>query len=249
MRLEGRVVIVTGGAQGLGKTYAQRLTAEGALVAIADINGTLAQTTAQEINALPIQTDVANRGSVQSMVDSVLQAYGKIDVLVNNAALFGPLEHQPIEDISVELWDRVMAINVRGVFLCCQAVGRTMLRAGRGSIVNIAATGGIKSFLPEMGPNLSYMASKAAVIKLTRDLAAQWAARGIRVNAIAPGSIAGGMMQSLPDDKLAPMVAQIPMRRQGRPDELRGAVAYLASEASSYVTGTVLVVDGGQSIV
>jgi gluconate 5-dehydrogenase len=124
-----------------------------------------------------------------------------------------------------------------------------MLRAGSGSIVNIAATGGIKSFLPELGPNLSYMTSKAAVIKLTRDLAAQWASRGVRVNAIAPGSMAGGMMQSLPPEKLEPMVASIPMRRQGRPAELQGAVAYLASDASSYVTGTVLVVDGGQSVV
>src|SRR3954447_18469844 len=124
-----------------------------------------------------------------------------------------------------------------------------MLSAGGGSIINIAATGGIKSFLPEVGPNLSYMVSKAGVIKLTRDLAAQWGASGVRVNAVAPGSIAGGMMRSLPEDRLAPMLAQIPMRRQGRPDQARGRVAYLASDASSYVTGTVLVVDGCQSVV
>jgi gluconate 5-dehydrogenase len=143
----------------------------------------------------------------------------------------------------------VLDVNLTGTFFTCRAAGRAMLRAGRGSIVNVAATGGLKSFPPELGSNLSYMTSKAAVIKLTRDLAAQWADRGVRVNAIAPGSMAGGMMRSLPEEKLAPMVERIPMRRQGRPEELRGAVAYLASDASSYVTGAVLVVDGGQSIV
>src|SRR4051794_32429552 len=113
MRLDDRVVIVTGGAQGLGKTYAKRLVAEGARVAIADVNGAQAEQTAAELGVLAIQTDVANRGSVRAMVEHVEQTYGRVDVLVNNAALFGPLEYQPIEDISVELWDRVMAINVR----------------------------------------------------------------------------------------------------------------------------------------
>jgi gluconate 5-dehydrogenase len=199
------------------------------------------------IRTLPLAADVSQFEDVERMVARTRQELGPIDVLVNSAATFwsAPAEEVPLD----RGWRRVIDVNLTGTFLACQLAGRTMLEAGAGSIINVAATGGIKSFLPEMGPNLSYMTSKAAVIKLTRDLAAQWASRGVRVNAIAPGSIAGGMMRSLPEDQLAPMVAQIPMRRQGRPDELRGAVAYLASDASSYVTGTVLVVDGGQSIV
>jgi len=192
-------------------------------------------------------TDVSRADQVASLISCTLNEFGSLDVLVNSAATFwsAPAEEVPLE----RGWQRVLDTNLTGTFLACQAAGRVMLGAGDGSIINIAATGAIKSFLPEAGPNLSYMTSKAAVIKLTQDLAAQWASRRVRVNAIAPGSIAGGMMQSLPEEKLAPMIARIPMRRQGRPDELRGAVAYLASDASSYVTGTVLVVDGGQSIV
>jgi gluconate 5-dehydrogenase len=199
------------------------------------------------VRALPYAVDVSQEDEVERLMTSARDELGAIDVLVNGAATFWSA---PAEDVPLERgWQRVLDVNLTGTFLACRAAGRAMLRAGRGSMINVAATGGIKSFAPELGPNLSYMTSKAAVIKLTRDLAAQWANRGVRVNAIAPGSIAGGMMRSLPEDKLAPMVAAIPMRRQGRPDELRGAVAYLASDASSYVTGAVLVVDGGQSIV
>jgi gluconate 5-dehydrogenase len=124
-----------------------------------------------------------------------------------------------------------------------------MLAAGSGSIINVSSTGGLMSFLPEVGSTLSYTTTKGAVISLTRDLAAQWAARGVRVNAIAPGSIDGGMTHSIPDERQERMVSLIPMHRLGRPEELQGAIAYLASDASSYVTGTVLVVDGGQTIV
>src|SRR5262249_45450610 len=139
MRLDGRVVIITGGAQGLGRVYAQRLMSEGARVVVADINGPRAQTTAQGLGALAIQVDVANRGSVEAMVTHTVDTFGRLDVLVNNAALFGPLEFQPIEDISVELWDKVMAINVRGVFLCCQAAIPIMKRQRNGKIINIAS--------------------------------------------------------------------------------------------------------------
>jgi gluconate 5-dehydrogenase len=124
-----------------------------------------------------------------------------------------------------------------------------MLAARRGSIVNIASTGGLMSFMPEVGSTLSYTTTKGALINLTRDLAAQWGDRGVRVNAIAPGSMDAGMTHSLTEEQQQRMRDLIPMRRQGRADELQGAVAYLASDASSYVTGTVLVVDGGQTIV
>jgi gluconate 5-dehydrogenase len=251
--LSGKAAILTGGHGDLAEAIAGALAELGCAVVLAARRVEACESLAQRLETrygvrmLPVAVDVTRADEIEHLVSSALEEFGTIDVLVNSAATFWSA---PAEDVPLERgWQRVLDTNLTGTFLSCQAAGRAMLRAGSGSIINVAATGGIKSFLPEMGPNLSYTTSKAAVIKLTRDLAAQWANRGVRVNAIAPGSIAGGMMQSLPDDKLAPMVAQIPMRWQGRPDELRGAVAYLASDASSYVTGTVVVVDGGQSIV
>ncbi|MGB8878384.1 MAG: SDR family oxidoreductase [Solirubrobacteraceae bacterium] len=251
--LSGRSAIVTGGHGDLAEAIAGALAELGCAVVLAARRVEACESLAQRletrygVRTLSLAVDVTRPDEIERLVSCALEEFGAIDVVVNSAATFWSA---PAEDVPLERgWQRVLDTNLTGTFLSCQAAGRAMLRAGSGSIINVAATGGIKSFLPEMGPNLSYTTSKAAVIKLTRDLAAQWANRGVRVNAIAPGSIAGGMMQSLPDDKLAPMVAQIPMRRQGRPDELRGAVAYLASDASSYVTGTVVVVDGGQSIV
>jgi gluconate 5-dehydrogenase len=251
--LGGRSAILTGGHGDLAEAIAGALAELGCAVVLAARRVEACESLAHRletlygVRTLPLATDVTRADEVEHLMSCALEEFGAIDVLINSAATFWSA---PAEDVPLERgWQRVLDTNLTGTFLSCQAAGRAMLRAGRGSIINVAATGGIKSFLPEMGPNLSYMTSKAAVIKLTHDLAAQWANRGVRVNAIAPGAIAGGMMQSLPDDKLAPMVAQIPMRRQGRPDELRGAIAYLASDASSYVTGTVVVVDGGQSIV
>jgi gluconate 5-dehydrogenase len=251
--LGGRVAVVTGGHGDLAEAIAGVLAELGCSLVLAARHAEPCQALARRladahgVPALGLAADVSAEADVENLMAAVGDRFGRLDVLVNSAATFWSA---PAEDVPLERgWQRVLDVNLTGAFLACRAAGRVMLSAGGGSIVNVAATGAIKSFLPEVGPNLSYMVSKAAVIKLTRDLAAQWGARGVRVNAIAPGSIAGGMMRSLPDDKLAPMLAQIPMRRQGRPDELRGAVAYLASDASSYVTGSVLVVDGGQSIV
>jgi gluconate 5-dehydrogenase len=251
--LSGRAAVVTGGHGDLAEAMVGALAELGCAVALGARRLEACEALAHRLESaygvrvLPLATDVSREDDVERLMASTLKELGSIDVLVNSAATFwsAPAESVPLE----RGWRRVLDVNLTGTFLACQAAGRTMLEIGSGSIINVAATGGLKSFMPEMGPNLSYMTSKAGVIKLTRDLAAQWARRGVRVNAIAPGSIAGGMMLSLPDEKLAPMVAQIPMHRQGRPEELRGAVAYLASDASSYVTGTVLVVDGGQSIV
>jgi gluconate 5-dehydrogenase len=251
--LRGRAAVVTGGHGDVAEAIAGALAELGCSLLLAarrvdaceELAARLVDT--YGVRALGVGADVSVEDDVERTVATAMQELGGVDVLVNGAATFWSA---PAEDVPLDRgWRRVIEVNLTGTFLACRAAGREMLRAGRGSIVNIAATGGIKSFLPELGPNLSYMTSKAAVIKLTHDLAAQWASRGVRVNAIAPGSMAGGMMQSLTPEKLDPMVASIPMRRQGRPAELQGAVAYLASDASSYVTGTVLVVDGGQSIV
>jgi gluconate 5-dehydrogenase len=251
--LRGRAAVVTGGHGDLAEAIASTLAELGCSLLLAARRADACEELAARlagtygVRALGVGADVSVEDDVERIVALATRELGGVDVLVNGAATFwsAPAEEVPLD----RGWRRVIEVNLTGTFLTCRAAGREMLRAGGGSIVNVAATGGIKSFLPELGPNLSYMTSKAAVIKLTRDLAAQWAARGVRVNAIAPGSMAGGMMQSLPPEKLEPMVASIPMRRQGRPAELQGAVAYLASDASSYVTGTVLVVDGGQSIV
>jgi gluconate 5-dehydrogenase len=250
--MTGRAAVITGGHGDLAESIAGVLAELGCGVVLAARRAVACEELAHRlettygVRALALSADVSQEDQVDRVMSTALNEFGAVDVLVNSAATFwsGPAEDVPVD----RGWQRVLDVNLTGTFLACRLAGRAMLRAGRGSIINLAATGGIKSFLPELGPNLSYMVSKGAVIKLTRDLAVQWARRGVRVNAIAPGSIAGGMMQSLPADKLEPMVAQIPMRRQGRPEELRGAVAYLASEVSSYVTGTVLVVDGGQSI-
>jgi NAD(P)-dependent dehydrogenase (short-subunit alcohol dehydrogenase family) len=242
MRLEGRVAIVTGGAQGLGKQYAQRLIAEGAHVAIADINGMQAEQTAEAINALAIQTDVANRGSVQAMVDCVQQTFGRIDVLVNNAALFGPLEYQPIEEISVELWDRVMAINVRGVFLCCQAVIPVMKRQGSGKIINIASG----TLLSGPANFVHYITSKGAVFAMTRALAREVGPAGITVNTLSPGlTLTDAVGLHHAPEHIERSRASRALARDEVPQDLEGALLFLASADSSFMTGQMLVVNGG----
>jgi gluconate 5-dehydrogenase len=251
--LTGRTAIVTGGHGELAEAFGHALAALGCSVALAARRVEPCRMLARELEKTygtrvsAVAADVSNEEDVDRLVSSVTSELGPVDVLVNSAATFwgGPPEDVPVD----KGWRRVLEVNLTGCFLVCRAVGRQMLSRGTGSIINVASTGGLMSFLPEVGSTLSYTTSKGAMINLTRDLAAQWAGRGVRVNAIAPGSMAGGMTNTIPTDRQTLMVDHIPMRRQGRPDELRGALAYLASDASSYVTGSVLVVDGGQTIV
>jgi NAD(P)-dependent dehydrogenase (short-subunit alcohol dehydrogenase family) len=254
--LSGRVAIVTGGAGLLGREHAMALADCGATVVLADVDRDACQARAKELErrskALFVSShaDVSNPDSVREAVGEVHDRFGRIDVLVNNAAaksknFFAPFEEFPFED-----WNRVMAVNVGGMFLFAQAVGKVMLRQGSGSVINVASIYGLVG--PDQriyeGTSINtpavYSASKAAVLGLTRYLAAYWADKGIRVNAITPGGVFDGHQ----DPFLTNYSRRVPMGRMANPGELRGAIAYLASDASSYVTGHNLVLDGGWTV-
>ncbi|MGA7836273.1 MAG: SDR family oxidoreductase [Acidimicrobiales bacterium] len=251
--LSGSVAVVTGGHGDLGEAIADALAQLGCSVGVCARKLEACEEVAHRlvsrygVKAMALAVDVSDEDDVERLVSTVSAELGSIDVAVNSAATFWGAAP---EDVPTERgWRRVLDVNLTGTFLVCRATGRQMLAAGRGSIINISSVGGLKSYMPEIGSTLSYTTSKGAIISLTRDLAAQWASRGVRVNAIAPGQMDAGMTHTIPSERQDRMNAQIPMHRQGHPSEIQGAVAYLASRASSYVTGTVLVVDGGQAIV
>lgn len=245
--LDGETAIVTGAAQGLGKQMAAGLTEMGADVAIADVNGEGAKETAAELdgenNAIAVEVDVTSESSVETMVETVTDRLGPIGVLVNNA---GIAANDPAEEMSIDTWRSVLAVNLDGVFLCAKHVGRQMLDRGEGRIVNVASMSGFDVNVPQK--QASYNASKAGVTMLTKSLAVEWADRGVRVNAIAPGY----MRTKLVDEVLSadPEMEEIwtentPLGRLGRPEELQELVVYLASDASSFMTGSTVLIDGG----
>jgi NAD(P)-dependent dehydrogenase (short-subunit alcohol dehydrogenase family) len=245
--LAGQVGIVTGGGQGLGKVFCRAFAEAGADIVVAEINPRTGPETVTELQqmgrrALFCQTDVSNRASVQAMVERCLGEYGRIDFLMNNAGITKWCE---AEKVSEKDWRAVIDVNLNGLFFCCQAVAPAMIEQGRGSIVNIASMSGLIVNRPQ--PQASYNTSKAAVIHLTKSLAAEWALHHIRVNAIAPGYMDTPMAQPFFEDAQygGLWMDAIPMKRPGKPEELAPVAVFLASEASSYVTGTTIVVDGG----
>jgi NAD(P)-dependent dehydrogenase (short-subunit alcohol dehydrogenase family) len=244
MKLADRVAIITGGARGIGEAIATRFAAEGATVAILDLDGPAAAETARRLGGTGHACDVSSRASVDAAVAEVLAAHGRIDVLVNNAGigLAGPSETFSDED-----WNTSIGTMQTGVFLCSQVVGRHMLERRHGTIVNISSINAWEAF----PLRLAYCAAKAAVVAMTEVLAIEWADRGIRVNAVAPGVTGTALVQKGVDDGVIDVVAyhaRTPMHRFGEPDEIARAVLYLASdEDSSFVTGTTLRVDGGWS--
>ena len=248
--LAGQVGIVTGGGQGLGKTFCHAFAEAGADIVIAEINDETGPVVAEEIRAkgrqsLFVRTDVSDQTSVDRMVEQTLATFGRIDFLMNNA---GIVQHLEAEEVEADDWRRVLEVNLTGVFFCCQAVGRQMIEQQRGSIINIASMSGLIVNFPQC--QASYNASKAAVIQLTKSLASEWAPHHLRVNAIAPGYMNTAMARPFFDDPAygGVWINAIPMKRPGEPEELGPAAVFLASAASSYMTGTTIVVDGGYTI-
>jgi len=248
--LQGQVGIVTGGGQGLGKSFCRAFAEAGASVVVAEINPETGVATAREMResgqrTLFVETDVRSRDSARAMVDATLAEFGQIDFLMNNA---GITRWAPAEEVSQTDWQDVIEINLNGVFYCCQAVAPHMIERQGGRIINIASMSGLIANRPQA--QASYNASKAAVIHLTKSLAAEWAPYNIRVNAIAPGYMDTPMARPFFEDSIygGRWIDAIPMRRPGRPEELAPIAVLLASEASSYMTGATVVVDGGYTI-
>ena len=247
--LDGRVAIVTGGGHGIGKAYCEALAQNGAAVVVAEIDGDAAERAASVLRsagarAVEVQTDVADEASTRAMAKRAVDAFGRIDVLVNNAAVFAtiPISRVPIEEVSVEEWDRVMAVNLRGIFLCCKAVLPIMRQQGYGKIINISSG----TALNGSPTRIHYVTSKGGVLSFTRTLAREVGPSGIRVNAIAPGST---LSEENPSEEILRFRQQgIGDRALGRvqvPADLVGAVTFFASSASDFITGQTLVVDGG----
>lgn len=243
MELHGKVALITGAAQGIGKSVALLLAQKGADIVVSDINLEKAQETAKEIEAfgrktMAIKVDVANSGDAERMVQAVIEQFGKIDILVNNA---GIARDKLILRMTEEDWDAVLNINLKGTFNCTKAVVKHMSKQRSGKIVNIASVVG------EMGNvgQANYAASKAGVIGLTKTVAREFAQRGINVNAIAPGYIQTPMTDALPEKVKEELKRLIPMERLGQPGDVAEAVLFLVSEASTYITGQVLNVNGG----
>jgi 3-oxoacyl-[acyl-carrier protein] reductase len=242
MKLKGRVALVTGAAQGIGKSIAEALAKEGADVIVSDINIDAAKVTANEIGklgvkAVAIKTNVADAGDVAASVDQAVKEFGKIDILINNA---GITKDNLLIRMKDEDWDAVISVNLRSMFLCTKAIAPLMMKNRWGRIVNIA------SIVGEMGNfgQANYSAAKAGAIGLTKTVARELASRGITCNAIAPGFIDTAMTQKLSDDVKKRLSEQIPLTRLGTPEDIAKVVVFLCAEAD-YITGQVINVNGG----
>lgn len=246
--LTGRVAIVTGGSVGLGRQMAEGLAEMGANLVICARKGERCQQTADELRKLGVQAlalgcDVKDPASIRDVADATVKQFGRIDILVNNA---GTSWGAPTEDMTLEQWNKVIETNLTGTFLFSQAVGKIMIGQRRGKIINIASVAGIRGAPPRFSA-IGYSSSKAGIIMFTKDLACKWGMHNIQVNAIAPGWFPTDMSAKLIGRNRDEFLAGIPLGRFGGPQDLKGAAIFLASDASDFVTGHTLVVDGGQS--
>lgn len=247
MSFKDKVILITGGAQGIGRGYALEFAKAGAHVVIADLSSEKAESVAKEIvnlngSAISVSVDVSDKATVDNMVNQALNAYGKIDVLINNAAIFSTLKMKPFEEIDADEWDLVMNVNARGVFFCAQAVSAAMRDRGKGKIINISSS------VVQTGRAhyAHYVASKGAVVALTRALATELGDDGINVNSISPH----GIVTEVPRDTIKPdqwdaILAAQALKRKGSVMDMIGATMFLASDASNYITGQTLNVDAG----
>jgi NAD(P)-dependent dehydrogenase (short-subunit alcohol dehydrogenase family) len=243
-RLQDRVVVVTGAGSGIGLASVRRLAAEGANVVAVDIDEVAGKTAAAEAGGTFIAANVADEDQVRELFDSVAQQFGRIDVAFNNAGV-SPPEDDSILTTGIDTWRRVQEINLTSVYLCCKYVLPHMQRQGKGSIINTA------SFVAILGAatsQVSYTASKGGVLAMSRELGVQFAREGIRVNALCPGPINTPLLQSLyaaDPERAARRLVHVPMGRFGEPEEIAAAVAFLASDDSSFITAAQFLVDGG----
>ena len=243
-RLRDRVAVITGGASGIGLASARRLAGEGARVVIADLDPQTGQAAAEEVGGTFVGVDVADREQVDALFDSVASSHGSVDVAFNNAGI-SPPEDDLIESTDIDAWDRVQRVNLTSVYLCCRAALRHMVPQGRGSIINTA------SFVAVMGSatsQISYTASKGGVLAMSRELGVQYARQGIRVNALCPGPVNTPLLQELfakDPERAARRLVHVPVGRFAEPEELAAAVAFLASDDSSFITASSFLVDGG----
>ncbi|GAA0953239.1 3-oxoacyl-ACP reductase [Virgisporangium aurantiacum] len=243
-RLEGRVAVITGAGSGIGLATARRFAAEGAVVVAADLNPAAAKAAAEEVGGEAVTVDVADEEQVRELFDGVAERHGRVDIAFNNAGI-SPPEDDSILDTDINAWERVMSVNATSVYYCCKYVLPHMRRQGKGSIINTA------SFVALLGAatsQIAYTASKGAVLSMTRELGVQFAREGIRVNALCPGPIATPMLMELfakDPERAARRLVHVPMGRFGDPAEIAAAVAFLASDDSSFMTANTFVVDGG----
>jgi NAD(P)-dependent dehydrogenase (short-subunit alcohol dehydrogenase family) len=252
VRLQDKVTVITGAGSGMGRVAARMFAAEGARLILADVSPETAEDAAREVReaggkAIGVAADVSRETDAEAMIDAAVDAYGRLDVLYNNAGVMPAADHSVV-DTDVDTWDKVMAVNVRGVFLGCKHAIPHMIESGGGSIVNIA------SFVALVGcsvPQDAYTASKGAVLSLTRSLAVQFGPNGIRTNAICPGPIETPLLMDwLVKDEEAKRIrlARNPTGRFGKPEEIVAMAVYLASDESRFTNGASLVVDGGITV-
>jgi NAD(P)-dependent dehydrogenase (short-subunit alcohol dehydrogenase family) len=243
-RLRDRVAIITGGASGIGFATAQRFAAEGAFVVIADVDPTAGEAAAAQVGGVFRPVDVADEATVNALFDGVAEEFGRIDIAFNNAGI-SPADDDSIETTELPAWDRVQDVNLKSVYLCSRAALRHMVPAGRGSIINTAS---FVALLGSATSQISYTASKGGVLAMSRELGVQFARQGIRVNALCPGPVNTPLLRDLfaaDPERAQRRLVHVPMGRFAEPEELAAAVAFLASDDSSFITASAFVVDGG----
>jgi 3-oxoacyl-[acyl-carrier protein] reductase len=249
--LDGRVAIVTGAGQGIGRAFAQTFTSAGAAVIVADKDGGRAETVASALvddqhSAMAVEVDVSDAESVSRMVTSTLQSFDRIDILVNNAAIFSTITMRPFEEIPLSEWDQVIAVNLTGAFLCCRSVSGQMRQQQYGRIINLSS-GTVLSGRPNY---LHYVTSKAGIVGMTRSMARELGPSGITVNAIMPGSVGTEIVrETVTPEQIAQIIAGQAVQRRLVPEDITAAAVFLASESAGAISGQTVVVDGGHDFV